>query len=375
MKVQMRDHTLQHRGTLPVTSGSAVIRNNDVSTWQIIVDGNNPRSDRFQPGWGIRVLDDWGNQLLSGPAIKIEVDVSADNKTRNLIISGLSDDVYLMDSLVIPNPPAGAEANADLWKASGPIETVMKKLVDEQIGPSAPDDYRIEHLIIAGDEKRGKSVSVSERFTNMLEVMQEQIGDMLFSITQEGKELVFRVQEARDYRRKIRLTRQNSAVGKYTTELSAPTATEVIVGGAGTGSSRKLWREPKGAPKPGEWGRRITTFLDRQSTSDSNELKQAAENELEEKGEKASVTFEANETKRLKYGRDFLVGDKITIDLDGSKIQDILQVVELTWDSAGRAAKMQVGPVADESKLNKATGPLLDLYRKVWSEVRRNQTR
>ena len=372
MKVQMRDHTLQHRGTLPVVTGSAVFRNNDVSTWQLNVDGNNPRSARFKEGWGIRILDDEGNQLMSGPAISIEEVVSADNKTRTLNISGLSDDVYLMDSLVIPDPEKGAEANADLWKASGPIETVLKKLVSEQIGPSAPDDYRIEHLIIAGDEKRGKSISVSERFTNMLEVMQEQIGDMLFSVQQAGRNLEFIISEPRDFRRKVRLTRHNAAVGRYTVERSAPTATEVIVGGVGTGSTRKLWRE---VGEEGDWGRRITTFVDRQSTSDSNELKQAAENELEDKGEKASVTFEANETKRLKYGRDFLIGDKITIDLDGSKIQDILQVVELTWDSAGRAAKMQVGPVADESKLNKATGPLLDLYRKVWSEVRRNQTR
>lgn len=372
MKVQMRDPTLQHRGTLPVISGSAVFRNNDVSTWQLNVDGNNPRSNRFKPGWGIRILDDYGNQLLSGPAISIEEVVSADNTTRTLNISGLSDDVYLMDSLIIPDPEKGAEANADLWKASGPIETVVKKLVDEQIGPSAPDDYRIEHLIVSPDEKRGKSVSVSERFTNMLEVMQEQIGDLLFSIQQTGRNLEFIVAEPRDYRRKIRLTRHNAAVGRYTAERSAPTATEVIVGGVGTGSTRKLWRE---LGEVGEWGRRITTFVDRQSTSDSNELKQAAENELEDKGEKASVTFEANELERLKYGRDFRIGDKITVDLDGSLIQDTLQIVEFSWDHTGRKAQMQVGPVADESKLNKATGKLLELYQRVWSEVRRAQTR
>lgn len=372
MKVQMRDPTLQHRGTLPVISGSAVFRNNDVSTWQLIVDGNNPRSARFKPGWGIRILDDFGNQLMSGPSISIGEDVSADNKTRTLTISGLSDDVYLMDSLVIPNPKEGAEANADLWKASGPIETVLKKLVNEQIGPSAPDDYRIEHLIVTSDQKRGKSISVSERFGNMLEVMQEQAGDLLFSVQQTGRDLEFVIAEPRDYRRKVRLTRHNAAVGKYTTERSAPEATEVIVGGVGSGSSRKLRRV---LGEEGDWGRRITTFVDRQSTSDSNELQQAGETELENKAEKASVTFEANEIDRLKYGRDYRIGDKITVDLDGSLIQDTLQVVEFSWDHTGRKAQMQVGPVADESKLNKATGKLLELYQRVWAEVRRNQTR
>lgn len=374
MRVLMHDKNLQHRGSLPVISGSAVIRSNDVSTWSITVNGNDPRSDRFEPGWGIQVFDQFHNQLLSGPATSIKVSTSADSKTRTLNISGLSDDVFLMDSLVIPNPEEGAEANADLWKASGAAETVMRKLVNEQIGPGAPDDYRVEPLRVLTDQKRGKNVSLSERFTNILEVLQEQAtaGELLFTARQNGREIEFQVSESRDLTRAVRLTRRNGAVGAYDSERSAPDATETIIGGVGSGSTRKLWRV---ANPVGDWGRRVTTFVDRQSTSDSNELQQAAETELENKGEKASVTFEAHETKRLKYGRDFLVGDKITVDLDGSKIQDILQIVEMSWDSTGRKLNMQVGPVGDDSKLNKSSGLILDLYKRVWSEVRRNQTR
>lgn len=372
MKIQMRDTTLQHRGTLPVVSGSAVLRNNDFSTWSIVVDGNNPRAERFQPGWGIRAFDDFGNQILSGPATGIETVVSGDNKTRNLNITGVSDDIYLADSLVIPNPAEGAEANGDLWKAKGKAETVMRRLVNEQIGPAAPDDYRIPKLILGADGGRGEDVSVSERFTNILEVLQQQAGDLLFGVRQSERSLLFSVSEARDLTKTVRLTRHNGAVGEYKTERTAPEATEAIVGGIGSGSTRKMWRV---ANPVGEWGRRVTKFVDRQSTSDSNELQQAAETELENKGEQASVTFEANEIPRLQYGRNYQVGDKITIDLDGSLIQDTLQVAEMSWDATGRSLKMQVGPTADESKLNTATGPLLELYKRVWAEVRRNQTR
>lgn len=368
----MRDETLQHRGILPVVSGSAVIRNNDVSTWNLVVDGNNTLSDRFKPGWGVQAFDNFGNQLFSGPATSIEVVASGDNRTRTLNISGVSDDVYLADSLVIPDPDEGAEAQADLWKSTGAAETVMRQLVNEQIGPAAPTDYRIPKLIVLPDEGRGDDVSVSERFTNILEVLQEQSSGLLFTIHQDGNDLVFRISEPRDLTRAVRLTRHNGAVGEYKSERTAPEATEVIVGGVGTGSTRKMWRV---ANPLGDWGRRVTKFVDRQSTSDSNELQQVAETELEDKGEKASVTFEANEIQRLQYGRDFVVGDKITVDLDGSLIQDTLQITEMSWDSTGRSMQMQVGPVADESKLNPVAGEVLDLYKRVWSEVRRSQTR
>lgn len=374
MKVLMHDPTLQHRGQLPVLAGSAVIRNNDFSTWKLEINGNDQRSERFDAGWGIQVIDDYGNQILSGPAVSIAHDVSADNKRRDLIIEGVSDNIYLADSLIIPNPHEGAEANADLWKASGPAETVMRKIVNEQIGPGAPDDYRITNLTLKPSQARGKTVSVSERFTNILEVLQDQAQNagLLFGVRKNGRVIEFGVSEPRDLIRAVRLTRHNGAVGKYRSERSAPEATEAIVGGAGSGATRKMWRVPYPV---GDWGRRVTKFVDRQSTSDSNELQQAAENELEDKGEKASVTFDANEIQRLKYGRDFVVGDRITIDLDGSLIQDTLQIVELSWSEKGRTAQMQVGPTPDESKLNPANGALLDLYKKVWAEVRRNQTR
>lgn len=374
MKIQMRDTTLQNRGTLPVIAGTAVIRNNDLSTWSITVNANNDRSKRFQPGWGIRALDDFGNQIFSGPATSMKTVVSGDNETRTLMIEGVSDDIYLADSLILPNPAAGATANADLWKATGPAETVMRKIVNDQIGPAAPSDYKVPYLVLTANQSRGKNVSVSERFTNILEVLQAQAtaSKLLFGIDQDGQDLRFRIRMPRDLTKAVRLTRHNAAVGGYETEYSAPTATEAIVGGIGSGATRKMWRV---ANPVGQWGRRVTKFVDRQSTSDQNELQQAAEKELEDKGETASVTFEAKELKRLRYGRDFLEGDRITVDLDGALIQDTLQVVELSWDETGRSAKMQVGPAADESKMNKTTGPLLDLYKKIWSEVRRNQTR
>ncbi len=250
----------------------------------------------------------------------------------------------------------------------------MRRLVNEQIGPSAPADYKVANLTIAPDLARGKSVSVSERFTNILEVLQAQAtaATLLFTVRQTGRDLQFRVGEARDLTKAVRLTRHNGAVGKYRTEASAPEATEAIVGGVGSGATRKMWRV---ANPVGEWGRRVTKFVDRQSTSSETELQQAAENELENKGEKASVTFEANDIPRLRYGRDYVVGDKITVNLDESLIQDTLQVAEMSWDEKGRVTKMQVGPVADESKLNPSTGVVLDLYKQIWAEVRRNQTR
>lgn len=371
MKVYMRNPALQFRGILPALAGKLVVRKNDVSTWSLTVNGNAKQWERFAEGWGVRISED--DFVLSGPATSIEENTAADNRTKTVTISGVSDATVLQDSLIIPNP-SNPLAQTNVWTASGKAETVIRKLVNEQIGPSAPADYKIPFLRLEADGLRGKNVSVSERFTNLLDVAQAQAaaGDLLFDIAQDGELAFLKFRTTRDHTKTIRLTRRNGAVKNYELTRSAPTATEVIVGGVGTGATRKLWREPGTV---GDWNRRITRFVDKQSTADSNELKQAAQTELEDKAQTSSVTFEATDIPRKRFGKDFHIGDKITVELDGGKVQDVLQVAEVSWDAKARDVKLQVGPVADETKLNKASGELVALVKALRKQIRETQTR
>ena len=374
LSVQSRGPNLERGGPLPVIEATVVHRNNSVSGWSVKCDGRDPRVQAFQEGWGVLIQD--GDWWVSGPAIEIEDDHSAASNEWTVTIRGVSDETVLDDMVTIPNPAQGATGTGtDLWKASGPAETVIRRLVDEQIGPSAPADYRVPRLVLSPNQARGGTVSVSTRFRNLLEEVQEQAsaGGLLFRVAQEGELIRLSFSEGRDLSRAVRLTRANGGVGAAKLTRTAPTVTEAIVGGVGSGATRKMWRV---ANDTAPWGRRVTRFVDRQSTADENELQQAAEQELEGGQAKSSVTFDANDLPHLKFGRDFTIGDTITVGMGGDAIvSDVLQIADVRWTSAGRDVRLQVGPVADESKLNQASGELVALVKKLSQQTRQLQTR
>src|SRR5699024_8674856 len=304
MQVRMRNRDLQQRGTLQAMSGKMVLRNNSPSSWSINVNANEGNWDRFEEGWGVSLTDS-GIFYTSGQVLEIE-DEETEDGVRTLALTGASDLSILANSLVIPNP-SNPLAQVNQWTASGKAETVLRKLVNEQVGPGAPADYRVPGLILSEDGERGPEISVSERWSNLQEVLQSQAqtAGLLYDIRQEDENLVFSMSEPNDYTRAVRLTRVNGGVKSYKLTRTAPTVTEVIVGGTGSGATRKMWREPKDGPAKTPWGVRITKFVDRQSTSKDTELKQAAQSELESGAAESSVVVSAGDTKSAKFGRDF----------------------------------------------------------------------
>ncbi len=375
MQVEIRNHSLAPRGVLPSLSGKAVLRNNSVSTWSVEADGNDPRWRRAQPGWHVRITDH-DAPLVAGIITEFTETASPDNHTRTISISGVSYHALLANALVIPNPPTvtGQLPAQDMWKGQGAAGDVIRRLVREQIGPTAPADYKVPYLRVPDSPVKGKTVQVGERFTNLLDVVKTaaETGGLVTFFDTEAAEVFFRLREPRDLTRAVRLTRANGGIGGYALTQQAPEVTEVIVGGVGTGATRKLWR----ATRPDEhWGIHVTQFVDRQSTTDSNELKQAADKELEDGQAKSLVTFDAHPIPNRRFGLDYELGDRITADLDGQTITDILQIAEITWDAKKTDMKFQIGPTADETQLNQATGRLNERVRELSKQLRQTETR
>ncbi|MFB9776109.1 Gp37-like protein [Brevibacterium otitidis] len=375
MQVEIRNHDLAPRGVLPSLSGKAVLRNNSVSTWSVEANGNDPRWRRAQPGWHVRITDH-GAPVVSGFITEFTETASPDNHTRTISISGVSYHALLAGALVIPNPPTvtGQLPAQDMWKGQGPAGDVIRRLIREQIGPTAPADYKVPYLRVPDSTVKGKTVQVGERFTNLLDVVKTaaENGGLVTFFDTHNAEVIFRLRAPRDLTRVVRLTRANGGIGGYTLTQQAPEVTEVIVGGTGTGTTRKLWRATR--PDP-HWGIRVTQFVDRQSTTDSNELKQAADKELDDGQAKSLVTFDAHPVPNRRFGIDYGLGDRITADLDGQTITDTLQIAEITWDAKKTDTKYQVGPTADETQLNQATGRLNQRVRELSRQLRETATR
>ncbi|WP_309132631.1 siphovirus ReqiPepy6 Gp37-like family protein [Brevibacterium sp.] len=356
------------RGTLPVVSGTIVLRRNDVSTFALDVIGEDNKWRRLKHGYRIVIIDDdlgEGVQLLSGWATGM-VD-KRDTGVQTIKVSGVSDVQWLKQRLTLPDPAAAldAQSSAAYWKATGPAETVIRSLVNVNAGPGALASRRAP-LIIDPDQGRGPQVSVNTRFKTVIEEAQALAGSALtFDIAQDIalRMSVLRFSVGRDLRRAVVLTEDNGGLPDRELTNSAPEATHVLVAGQGEGTARTL-KLVQG--NTSDWGVYAEVFQDRRDTDAAAELIQAGQETLTEAQEKASVSLSVTDTPRLRFGHRYGLGDTITVQLEtGGQVADIVQQAELTYSETGRTVKLQIGPVPDDKDAPRWVREVRRLQRRV----------
>lgn len=345
MDVRIYDPDFRPRGILPVLGGTVVLRHNNVSTFSIDVNGNSSLADRLDTGWHIGLYED-GLQHLTGVPDKITT--RSQRGVTDITLSGQSHMRWLADMITIPTPSAsvtsqGADSH---YKASGPAERVIRNLVRTHVGQDARAEHRRPLTVDAlGD--RGGQVSITSRFQPLLDEVRSlaKVGGTRFFTRMENGRVRFSQNVGMDLSRAVRLSEANGAVESYEYSLSAPTVTDVLVAGQGEGTARTL-RHVSG--NSNAWGVRALVFQDRRDTDEAAELDQAGRETLEDGQESASIALDLIDLPSLRFGRDFLLGDTITVQVDAGTITDVVQSAEITWGADGRSVKLQVGPTQDE---------------------------
>ncbi|MGJ5724888.1 Gp37-like protein [Brevibacterium sp. H602] len=358
------------RGTLPTIGGSCKLRRNGVHTFTLNVDGGSALWQRFDKDWRVVIYDE-GRRLLSGAPLKIVEKASGGVVESEL--TGESDMTWLKDMITLPTPSRAADKQgADAyWNRKGSAGALIRDLVDVNVGPSARSEYR--RPLVIGDVVTGPDGSINSRFKPVLdevETLAETAG-LTVDIVQDDvlKKSVLTVTEGRDFARRIRLTHENGGIESHEFTLEAPTVTSVLVAGQGEGAERTL-KLTHG--NENSWGFRSLQFQDRRDTDDEAELDAAGTDTITEGQEKATVNLQVNDTPRIRFGRDFWLGDTVTVQLStGVVITDTVQMAELTWDENGRKVALQVGPTADDENQPR---PVKEIN-KLWRAVRALQTR
>lgn len=359
---------------LPVLGGSAVVRNNAVSTFVLDIDGNSDLwadfvGDHDPRGYHVRIQDD-GADILSG--IILEYDTKSKDRTRTITLSGQCHLFYLDSFITLPSPDRAVDNQTarSHYQDSGPAGTIINTMVNRHRGQGSIAENRTPLRTDSNLIFPGGNATIRSRYENLLEVAQDAAlaGNVRFSTAIRDGVIRFIVDEPTDRHRDIRLKEQNNALTAYELTEAAPTATRALVAGQGEGSNRlvKLVEEPE----PNPWGVDILTFIDRRDTDDEDELVEAGESTLADNVAGASVNLTAADLPGLQYGRDFIVGDKITAQLEGGvPVVDALQRAELNWSETGRTVDLHVGPYLEETSESKT----LDLVRKLRSQLRRLQ--
>lgn len=332
------------RGHLAVLECTVILRDADIGTWTVKVQDDD-LSRRVDAGWRVLIVEG-GETISSGRVVTFGGDATDESFT----FSGEDDLALVAARDVYPDPTRGGEAQTEAayYVRKGPAESIIRDMVHANAGTGAIASRRVDGFTVTSSEGRGAQVSTNLRFKNLLETSRTlaRSGGVTFTAVQEqDSRIVMRFREPQDRSRRVRFTRNNGGLDGGTWEVTAPTVTSVLVAGQGQGADRTI---KEYLVDPGDWRLRQELFQDRRDTDDPAELEQAGTDTLAEGAASASATVDVNETPGLRYGTDFLLGDRVLVDFGRAKITEPVRAVELAYDGFGRTAKLTLGDHATD---------------------------
>lgn len=339
------DQSLNRVGMVPVLGGTAVLRRNAVSTFTLDVDGDNPLTT-YAPGDHLMVVED-GVQVVAGRILSDEVNGTSTG--TDVALTCTEHMGYLTDRITLPTPNRAVDQQDidGYYTAKGTAEALICDLVRLNVGQGALAAWKLP-ITVDASQGRGGTTSVNTRFKTVLEEVQTlaNVAGLTVYTWMDKNKIRFSVTKGRDLSRAVRLSQANGALGSYTLTRTAPATTSVLVAGQGQGAARYLKLV---SGNTNDWGQSVLAFQDRRDTNDSDELIKAGKDTLADNAEGASISTEIVETPALRFGRDYQLGDTITVQLaNGVTITDTVQQAEITWDENGRTVKLTVGQTPDD---------------------------
>lgn len=325
------------RGHLDVLECTAIPREMDIGTWTVTVKDDG-LSRRISEGWRVLIVD--GDTRLSGPVLTY----GADHGEKTFTFSGEDDLFHPASRIVYPDPSRGAEQQSGdaYYRRSGLSGPIVQTLLRESLGDVAIPSRVLPGFAAGTAAGLGASTTTNLRYKNLLEEARAlgRAGGFTFTIGQEqDNRIVARFRATRDLSRRVRFLDRNRGLVGGSWSLTGPAVTSVLVAGQGQGAARTI----KEHTAPSEWGLRVEQFRDRRDTDDPAELEAAGVDTLAEGAGGASATVETTEPEGLRYGTDFLLGDRVTVDFGRAQIVEPVRAVELSWDGFNRTAKLTLG--------------------------------
>ncbi|NJP74893.1 hypothetical protein, partial [Streptomyces sp. C1-2] len=217
-------------------------------------------------------------------------------------------------------------------------ETIIRTLVNENCGPGALAARRIERLILDDVAGVGSIRSLSTRFEPLLDACRTVAATdgLGFRTRQVGDEIRFGVYAPADRTATARFSTALGNLRSLRFTMGAPTATSELVQGGGdpdveaTPANVRAYVEVASGAAT-DWYR-VEKLVDKTGTDDDSggELTQAGTLALGDDNPQSSLATVTVDTEDLKAGRDFWLGDTVTVALPtGLEIQDIVQTIRL----------------------------------------------
>lgn len=332
------------RGQLHPIAAKAVVRDADLGTWTVTVDASDDLAARVTAGWRVIIQDD--TLAISGRVRAI--DWATSGAAIDKTLTGVDELHALAARVVYPNPAkAPAVQDRSHWTMTAPAETLIRELAWRNTGSAALLARRTPRFVTAASQGRGRSMKVSERFGNLLEVSRKiaRAGGITFSALDEGDTILLRQRIPRDLSRQVRFTDLNGGLVDGKIGLVGPTVTAAIVAGQGEGADRQI---SEVVAETDLWQCRIETLVDRRDTSDGAVQDEAGIEAVTEGAATATASMDVVEIPGAVLGIDYQLGDTVTAQLADASVSAPVRAAEITWDGHGRTVALTLGDAPDE---------------------------
>jgi hypothetical protein len=312
---------------------------NDVGKWVLTMPDGTPeakaiRNVRAQGlGLGGIVVERNNEFLFSGPIRNIRATADwLDDDGDTLIVEGTDDNGLLVTRLAMP-PPYIAQAGTGIGydEFLGPAESAMIRLVTKNM--IEPPQRRIPGVTVSTDQERGSNITIRSRYHTLLEKLQEagRYDDLGFRLIQKETSLLFEVYEPQNKVQSVVFSRERGNLGGYDYAVNAPAANFVIGGGQGEEEAR-IFAYAGDEPSRALYGT-IEAFDDQRNVPTQAELVEIILNDIVEMTEDIRFEFQPLETINTRFMRDYQIGDRVTVEIEGEVIQDLIRGVTIQVDT------------------------------------------
>lgn len=375
--------------TLLVTDKNLAVQGDPISGWtdlQVDLNFNQPAAGtvtlpawpdvmaQLQPGNRLVVIRDgaiWCAGPMESPqTFTWDLDSNADPGT---VTCTFTDDLARIAGYLTYADPTKAfnlqPADTTAYAVSATnAETIIRTLVNVNCGPGAISARRIEQLVLDTVTGVGSSTSISTRFEALLDVCRTvaATNSLGFRTRQVGNQIKFGVYLPQDRTATARFSAALGNLRSVSYALVAPLATAELVQGGDITTATGVYVEVDSGSAT-DWYR-VEKLQDQSGVIDDadGELTQAGTLALGDDDPQSSLSTVTVDTDDLMAGRDFFLGDKVTVVLPtGLEVQDVVRTISLTATPDGGEVVTSVVGNQDQSTATATTRVVRDLARRL----------
>lgn len=311
---------------------------------------------QLQPGNRLVVIRD-GEIWTAGP-MEIPQDYSwgigeSSDPDPGTVHIDFSDDLALPAGYITwADPTVAWSAQPD--KATRKItatnaELIIRQLIDENCGPGALVARRIPHFALDSVAGVGATITMATRFEPLLDACRRTAkwgGGLGFRTRQVGSQILFSCYAPADKTATARFSRGLGNLRSVQFKLSAPTVTHALVQGSEVDPpADRIFVERADTTAASSWWR-VEQLVDGSAADDTNgELTSSGNEQLSGGAAPVELATVTVDTPDLQAGRDYGLGDKVTIELPtGLEVADVVRSIHLqATPDAGEYVSTLVG--------------------------------